>query len=506
MVPESTVRGAADRGSKTIATRARRRWLPGYGVSIACSHPDHCEAGFSLPSDQFVGALGHCVSESAQLLDDGVAIRTVELHRVAVEPRVVVPAVLLQDWFWQPVNHRLLQPSGIVPVTDTGDAVRVEGVIIVLALFVLKDRCPVTHERLAVLAHDRVHLSSFFPLALGQKPAVLAPRLGAMQRIVDLLDMFTAPPAPQVPPAGSSVAVAADVVLISCVKTKLPHPAPARDLYTSDYFVSMRRYAEASRLPWFILSAEHGLIAPDDVLAPYDCYLPSMGRGYQREWGYRVARQLEEAVGSLKGKVFDLHASSTYSTAVRRGLEGSGATIVDQLRGLTMGHRLSWYKNPNQSQTQPAAPIDLAPLKDGAHALTLQEWLDSQRNEPREAGLYSWWVNKPGAEELTLGLGHVVRQGLLYAGSAGATRASGTRSTNTLWGRIGTMHLGSKQQFSTLRRSLMGILSSARGHSVSESELTEWMHDHLRLVTVAVADRDSVDALERELLRELDPR
>ena len=333
-----------------------------------------------------------------------------------------------------------------------------------------------------------------------------------MQRIVDLAlarrrdkQPTTAPPAPQVPPAGSSVAVAADVVLISCVKTKLPHPAPARDLYTSDYFVSMRRYAEASRLPWFILSAEHGLVAPDDVLGPYDCYLPSMGRDYQREWGYRVARQLEEAVGSLKGKVFDLHASSTYSTAVRRGLEGSGATIVDQLRGLTMGHRLSWYKNPNQSQAQPAAPIDLAPLKDGAHALTLQEWLDSQRNEPREAGLYSWWVNKPGAEELTLGLGHVVRQGLLYAGSAGATRASGTRSTNTLWGRIGTMHLGSKQQFSTLRRSLMGILSSARGHSVSESELTEWMHDHLRLVTVAVADRDSVDALERELLRELDP-
>src|SRR4051794_26824145 len=47
----------------------------------------------------------------------------------------------------------------------------------------------------------------------------------------------------------------ADVVLIGCVKTKQDHGAPARSLYVSDYFSKMRAHAEATGLPWFILSA-----------------------------------------------------------------------------------------------------------------------------------------------------------------------------------------------------------------------------------------------------------
>lgn len=48
----------------------------------------------------------------------------------------------------------------------------------------------------------------------------------------------------------------ADVVLVGCVKRKLSHPAPARDLYTSPLFAKGRAYAEASGAAWFVLSAQ----------------------------------------------------------------------------------------------------------------------------------------------------------------------------------------------------------------------------------------------------------
>lgn len=48
-----------------------------------------------------------------------------------------------------------------------------------------------------------------------------------------------------------------DIVLVCCVKSKRSQGAMAKDLYISDYFMKMPRYAEASGLPWFIFSAEH---------------------------------------------------------------------------------------------------------------------------------------------------------------------------------------------------------------------------------------------------------
>ena len=79
----------------------------------------------------------------------------------------------------------------------------------------------------------------------------------------------------------------------------------------------MRTYAETTGLPWFILSAEHGLVSPDEWLEPYERYLPYTPRDYRRAWGQKVAKQLEQAVGSLAGLVVDVHAGAAYVEAVR---------------------------------------------------------------------------------------------------------------------------------------------------------------------------------------------
>jgi hypothetical protein len=75
------------------------------------------------------------------------------------------------------------------------------------------------------------------------------------------------------------------VLLVSCGKAKVEQPSAARDLYTSPRFRKARAYAEANEDAWFILSAEHGLVAPDEWLGPYERYLPDTPPSYRRAWG-----------------------------------------------------------------------------------------------------------------------------------------------------------------------------------------------------------------------------
>lgn len=296
----------------------------------------------------------------------------------------------------------------------------------------------------------------------------------------------------------------ADVVLVGCVKTKLEHGAPAKDLYISDYFSKMRRYAEASGLKWFILSAEHGLVGPEDWLEPYERYLPDTSREYRRRWGQKVATQLESAVGPLADTVVDVHAGAVYVESVEEELRTRGAVVLDRLLGLSFGRRLSWYLRHESSAASCGTDV-LERLRDGASAMAINDVL-AAKAELQLSGMYSWWVDDAGAADLSNGLGCAVSPGLIYAGLAGATRSGGSSSSNTLWGRIATMHLGGKHEFSTLRRSLGSILASAYGQPViDEQQLTRWMHAHLRVVPVRVADVDTLDQLETEALAELDP-
>ena len=47
---------------------------------------------------------------------------------------------------------------------------------------------------------------------------------------------------------------------------------------------------------WFILSAQQGLVSPDEVLEPYELRLSKTAREYRREWGQRVVNQLGDTM------------------------------------------------------------------------------------------------------------------------------------------------------------------------------------------------------------------
>lgn len=72
-------------------------------------------------------------------------------------------------------------------------------------------------------------------------------------------------------PLGLSPGRASDVILIRGAKTKQTFAAPASELYISPLFRSARAYAEQSGAPWFILSAEHGVLGGEVIVEPYDC-------------------------------------------------------------------------------------------------------------------------------------------------------------------------------------------------------------------------------------------
>jgi hypothetical protein len=329
-------------------------------------------------------------------------------------------------------------------------------------------------------------------------------------------------PAVGAQPAGSSkprmpdsaTLARADIVLVACARTKLNVPAPARDLYVSPLFRKSRSYAERLGVPWFILSAEHGLLPPDQLVAPYERYLPNTPDSYRTAWGLWTVERLALLTGALDGRVIEVHAGAAYVDAIAPRLAAKGAQVIDRLKGLTLGARLAWYDaqidgDPTAAVEKPEADVrQLAEqLRTVEAAMSPAQFLATNGAGLKVPGLYSWWVDHAGAHDLTAGLKHPVTDGLIYAGLAGATRwPSGGRSTNTLWSRIATMHLGGNHEFSTFRRTVGAILAAAAGRDrIDENQLTTWMHQHLKIVAVPYDDADRLGRLEERVLEEIDP-
>lgn len=318
---------------------------------------------------------------------------------------------------------------------------------------------------------------------------------------------------PPVAPAPASSGQVADVLLVTCVKRKRSEPSAAKDLYVSPLFVRQRTYAETAGVPWYILSAEHGLVAPDEWLAPYERYLGDTPSTYRAAWGEWVTERLALLLGPLHGRTIEVHASEDYLATIRIPLRSHGAVVLEPLRGLAQGQRLAWYDSRMSRVQHEPASVDRA-------SELLDDLVASLSNPGRAVrpvdldlagldgpGLYSWWVDTAGAQELSTGLGLHLAPGLMYAGLAGATRwPSGTRSKNTLAQRIIRMHLGGNRRGSTLRRTLAAILSETHtDRQVDEQTLTRWMNQHLTVIARRVEDPDTLGQLEARLLARLDP-
>lgn len=172
-----------------------------------------------------------------------------------------------------------------------------------------------------------------------------------------------APPAPDVintPTAFGAVRGSRRVALISCSAQKLDHAAPAARLYTSTLFRKAVAYAVTHCDGWHVLSGKHGLVAPEQVIEPYDQKLtvtPTTvdGRKIPTEWAGDVSRALatEYGVVELWSTTFVVLAGGIYEENLR-----TIAGTIDMefpLAGMQIGERLQWLTR----QVRPIEDVDL---------------------------------------------------------------------------------------------------------------------------------------------------
>ena len=122
------------------------------------------------------------------------------------------------------------------------------------------------------------------------------------------------------------------VTLIQCTNTKRSGTHKARDLYDeSAYFRRMRKWAQARGDPWYILSAKHGLVAPDTRLEPYD------ERGLTDTQAETIATQLHaDGVDTIH-----VTAGRDYTDELVPELEARGIDVVNHFAGERIGTRRS---------------------------------------------------------------------------------------------------------------------------------------------------------------------
>ena len=141
-------------------------------------------------------------------------------------------------------------------------------------------------------------------------------------------------------PKRKSLDLAGAVVLVSCVKSKGSHRAPARLLYTSPWFKKVRRIVEASGARWYILSARYGLVKPNAEITPYEQTLKNMGVAKRKAWAKKVLDQLLPKLANEKRVV--MFAGDRYREFIAGPLLKRGVKIEVPMAGLPLGEQLAW--------------------------------------------------------------------------------------------------------------------------------------------------------------------
>ncbi len=137
-----------------------------------------------------------------------------------------------------------------------------------------------------------------------------------------------------------------DLILAGCVKSKRHRAGPAQDIYTSTLWRHRREYAESHGCPWYILSAKHGLLAPDTWIEPYDLALAGLSAAERREWSLGVLDDLATQMQTLDGKIIEIHAGKPYvEFGLENGLRDAGAVIRRPLEHVAgPGRQFTWYR------------------------------------------------------------------------------------------------------------------------------------------------------------------
>ena len=134
-----------------------------------------------------------------------------------------------------------------------------------------------------------------------------------------------------------------NVVLISCSKSKLNHRAPARELYTGQLFKKAVAWAERNAHQWFVISALHGLVTPNQELDPYDYTMKDRRTRERESWAHLVASDLSSYVSKNSHAV--LIMPNVYRRFLETELQRHAITSEHPLAGMAIGQQMHWLMN-----------------------------------------------------------------------------------------------------------------------------------------------------------------
>jgi len=133
------------------------------------------------------------------------------------------------------------------------------------------------------------------------------------------------------------------IFLVSCVSKKKRGKHPAKDIYDSTLFKKARACVEVllqETDSWFILSAKHGLLCPDELIVPYDMACKDMTPSQRRQWADRVLLDLRSTVES--GDRVVMFAGECYRKFLMGGLTEMGLRVEVPMEGMRIGEQLRW--------------------------------------------------------------------------------------------------------------------------------------------------------------------
>lgn len=131
------------------------------------------------------------------------------------------------------------------------------------------------------------------------------------------------------------------IALVSCVSKKQNAPTKARDQYISDWFKKAREYVEGNYDAWYILSAEYGLLFPDQLISPYNKSLKDIQPINRKQW----ALQVYQALTAIEQEPCqaDIFAGRLYRQHLGELLKQQFVVAVP-LANMGIGQQLSWFK------------------------------------------------------------------------------------------------------------------------------------------------------------------
>tara|TARA_R110002049_G_scaffold198475_5_gene368491 strand:+ start:1413 stop:2672 length:1260 start_codon:yes stop_codon:yes gene_type:complete len=238
------------------------------------------------------------------------------------------------------------------------------------------------------------------------------------------------------------------VCLVACTSRKGDQPAKAEFIYKSPLFSAARNFAEMRANQWFILSAKHGLLAPDDVVEPYNESLLNKSDSQRREWAERVHQALLTRIPDGAQIIF--LAGSAYRTHLAPMLEAEGRRTAAPMSALGIGSQVAWLQKVANEATK-LAQMDrfyallarVVALNSGATRKLSEQ---TARTVRHERGIYFFFED--GEMRMTSPFEQrVVRIG---------THAVSNGSKATLWNRLRT-HRGGGDGLGNHRSSIFRL-------------------------------------------------